>query len=49
MFIKTSLFKKLLKEAYKGAGIRIGHGGKRFYIAGSYWGLMVYEDYFPND
>lgn len=48
MFIKTSLFKKLLNEAYKGGGIRIGHQKDRFYIAGSYWALMVYQDYFPK-
>lgn len=48
MFIKTSLFKKLLREAYKGTGIRIGHSGKRFYIAGSYWALMVNENHFPK-
>lgn len=48
MFIKTTLFKKLMKEAYKGAGIRIGHKKDYYYIAGSYWALMVYEEHFPK-
>ncbi len=49
MFIKTNIFKRLLKEAYKGSGLVVGFTEEeRYYIAGSYWCLMVYERYFTN-
>lgn len=48
MFIRTNLFKKLLKEAYKGSGIRIGHENDKFYINGGYWGILVHEERFPK-
>lgn len=40
MFIKTSIFKKLLKEAYKNDNLSVGHSEKAkvYYIVG---GLLV--------
>lgn len=41
MFLKTAGFKKLIKEAYKGAGLRIGHTQDGLYLAGSYWAMQI--------
>lgn len=49
MFIKTNIFKRLLKEAYKGNGLVVGFtDDERYYIAGSYWCLLVRERFFTN-
>ena len=50
MFIKTSIFKKLLKEAYKNDNLSVGHSGKAkvYYIVGGYWFVAVQEQFFPN-
>ena len=50
MFIKTSIFKKLLKEAYKNDNLSVGHSEKAkvYYIVGGYWFVAVQEQFFPN-
>lgn len=41
MFLKSSIFKRLLKEAYSGPGLRLHNDGEGTYIGGSYWGVWV--------
>ena len=50
MFIKTSIFKKLLKKAYKNDNLSVGHSEKAkvYYIVGGYWFVAVQEQFFPN-
>lgn len=50
MFIKTSIFKKLLKEAYKNDNLSVGHSEKAkvYYIVGGYWFVAIQEQFFPN-
>lgn len=50
MFIKTSIFKRLLKKAYKNDSLSVGHSEKEktYYIVGGYWFVTVYEEFFPN-
>lgn len=49
MFIKTSIFKKLLKEAYKNDNLSVGHSEKAkvYYIVGGYWFVAVQEQFSP--
>lgn len=49
MFIKTAGFKKLIKEAYKGSGLRIGNTGNGLYIGGSYWVMQVKTGHIPKE
>ena len=50
MFIKTSIFKKLLKEANKNDNLSVGHSEKAkvYYIVGGYWFVAIQEQFFPN-
>ncbi len=48
MFISTSQLSKLMKEAYRGRGIRIGNLEEGLVIIGSSWGLWIDENYIPN-
>lgn len=50
MFIKTSIFKRILKEAYKNDTLKVGHNGKEkmYYVVGGYWLVTVWEEFFPN-
>ncbi len=41
MFLKSAIFKRLLKEAYSGPGLRLHNDGQGMYIGGSYWGAWV--------
>lgn len=41
MFLKSAIFKRLLKEAYSGSGLRLHNDGEGTYIGGSYWGTWV--------
>ena len=43
MFIKTSIFKRILKDAWKGAGLTVGKKEEMYFIQGAYWILFVYE------
>lgn len=48
MFIKTQGFKRLIKEAYKGPGLRIGRDDRGIYIVGAYWALQIEEGQIPK-
>lgn len=41
MFIKTTQFKRMLKEAYTGAGIEVYNTGDELRIGGGYWMITV--------
>lgn len=43
MFIKTTVFKRLLKQAYKRDLLQVGHEDNTniYYIIGGYWAIMV--------
>lgn len=49
MFIKTAGFKRLLKEAYKGAGLRIGAAADGVYLSGGYWVIWVKRSEIPKE
>lgn len=48
MFIKTQGFKKLIQEAYKGPGLKVGRDELGIYIAGSYWVMQIKEGGIPK-
>lgn len=50
MFIKTTVFKRLLKGAYKRDVLQVGHEDSTniYYIIGSYWAVMVEKKFFTN-
>ncbi|MCD7882501.1 MAG: hypothetical protein LUI87_02165 [Lachnospiraceae bacterium] len=49
MFLKTSGFKRLLKEAYKGRGLHIGGTENTTILAGSYWAIEVFSHEIPKE
>lgn len=48
MFITQKVFKSLINEAYKGAGITVGRREERILLAGTYWGIEVTRQALPN-
>ena len=42
MFIKTSVFKRILKDAWKGAGLTVGKKEEMYFIQGAYWICLLY-------
>lgn len=48
MFIKTSVFKALIKQAYKQSGLVVGSDGESIFVAGAYWVLQMQEKHIPN-
>lgn len=48
MFITSQGFKKLINEAYKGVGLRIGNDGEGYYISGGYWIIWVMHGWIPK-
>lgn len=48
MFIKSTGFKKLINEAYKGGGLKIGNDGEGYYISGEYWVIWIMEGWLPK-
>lgn len=49
MFLRTNGFKRLLKEAYKGAGLHIGGTENTTILAGSYWAIEVFSHEIPKE
>lgn len=49
MFLKTAGFKRLIKEAYKGSGLRIGATDKAIYLSGGYWIIWVKKGQIPKE
>ena len=41
MFLKISIFKTLLKNAWKGAGLTVGIDGDGIYLMGGYWSIWL--------
>lgn len=48
MFITSQGFKKLINEAYKGVGLRIGNDGEGYCISGGYWAIWVMHGWIPK-
>lgn len=48
MFLTSQGFKKLINEAYKGEGLRIGNDRKGNYLAGGYWAVWVENGCIPK-
>ncbi len=48
MFITSRGFKKLINEAYKGAGLNVGNDGEGYYISGGYWVIWVMHGWIPK-
>lgn len=48
MFITSQGFKKLINEAYKGAGLNVGNDGEGYYISGSYWVIWIMHGWIPK-
>lgn len=49
MIFNKTVFKKLLKEAYKGAGLLVANKDGRIIIAGGWWVMTMEERVFTND
>lgn len=50
MFLNIAKFKKLLKEAYEGIGLRVGRPGAHWFcIQGAYWSMEVPVDYMKKE
>lgn len=41
MFLKISMFKGLIKSAWKGSGLTVGNDGDGIYLMGSYWSIWL--------
>lgn len=48
MFINTSIFKKLAKEAYNHQGLTVGNDGDGIFFEDGYWILWVKEGFLPK-
>lgn len=48
MFINTTIFKKMLKQAYKTRGFIIGNDAGHIFIDGWSWVIRVQEEYLTN-
>ncbi len=48
MFIKTTVFKKMLNEAYKKGGFTVGNDKGEIFVEGGTWVLRVNEENLPN-
>lgn len=49
MYLKSSLFKKMLKEAYKGYGLTVGCSKEGYYLAGTWWVAWFPESKIPKE
>ena len=41
MFLKISMFKGLIKSAWKGSGLIVGNDGEGIYLMGNYWTIWL--------
>ena len=48
MFLNNTILKKMMKEAYKTAGMTVAQTEERYYIAGSYWEMDVRKAFMPK-
>lgn len=49
MIFNKSVFKKLLKTAYKGNGLKVANNGGRIILAGSWWVMAMEERVFTKE
>jgi hypothetical protein len=48
MFIKMKIFKKLIKHAYKGAGLTVGHLDEGIFLADNHWVIWLEKECIPK-
>lgn len=48
MFLKSAEFKKLIKEAYSGPGLKFGNDGYGYYLSGGYWAIWIMKGFIPK-
>ena len=48
MFLNTTILKRLMKEAWKGAGLTVGKENDELFLFGGYWIVRAQEDFIPN-
>lgn len=48
MFLNNTILKKMMKEAYKTAGMTVAQTEERYYIAGFYWEMDVRKTFMPK-
>lgn len=48
MFLREEPLKRMMKEAFKGAGLIIANKGEVIYIAGSYWAIDIERKHLPK-
>lgn len=41
MFLKISMFKRLIKTAWKGMGLTVGNDGEGIYLVGRHWSIWM--------
>lgn len=44
MFVRLRDFKRLIKEAYTGAGLYVAHRGNQLLFGGSYWAIATTKE-----
>ena len=49
MIFNKSVFKKFLKEAYKGHGLLVGNNDGQIILEGSWWIMTMDKDVFNKD
>ena len=48
MFVKLSILKRLMKQAYK-SGLALANSGERILIAGRYWEMDIRKEEMPKE
>ncbi len=48
MFLNTTILTRMMKEAYKGPGLRVAKSGGALLIGGSYWRCVMMLQAIPN-
>ena len=48
MFIEERILKRLIKQAYKAAGLVLVNTGEDYIIEGSYWAIQVQKEHLPK-
>ena len=49
MFVKMTILKRLMKEAYKGNGLTLANNGEAIMIAGTYWQMEIKRALMPKE
>lgn len=48
MIFNTSVLKKMMKTAYRGAGLLVANCNGAIILGGTYWRVSIYENYYPK-